>query len=507
MTTLRVILGDQLSHDLSALSDLDQANDIILMTEVMEECSYVPHHKQKIVLILSAMRHFAAELKKSKITVDYVELNDPSNSGNFTDEVKRAIKRHKITRLIITEPGEWRVQKMIQSWSKDLKIAVEIRPDTRFFASHAYFNNWIKGRQLWRMEHFYHEMRRTHDILMDGEKPVGGAWNFDIENRKSLPDGLIPPKRKRFPPDALTHAVISLVDQIFKNNFGDLTEFGWPVTRQQALIALDDFIIHLLPDFGAYQDAMKQDAPFLYHSLIAPALNIGLLNPQEVCRAAESAYRRKKAPLNAVEGFIRQILGWREYVRGIYWSLMPGYAETNALAASRPLPSFYWTGQTDLNCLSSAIASTARHAYSHHIQRLMLTGNFALLIGVAPREIERWYLAVYADAFEWVEMPNTLGMAVFADGGRMASKPYAASGAYIDRMSDFCEDCAYDVKQKSGAEACPFNRLYWAFLIKNKDKLSEIPRLAMPYRTLAKWNKERQKEILADADDFLSTLT
>jgi deoxyribodipyrimidine photolyase-related protein len=297
-----------------------------------------------------------------------------------------------------------------------------------------------------------------------------------------------------------------LVEKRFDKNFGALSEFAWPVTRQQALVALDDFITYVLPNFGAYQDAMKGGAPFMYHSLLAPALNIGLLNPQEVCRAAETAWRKQAAPLNAVEGFIRQILGWREYVRGVYWSLMPSYAETNALSASRPLPDFFWTGKTDLKCLAEAISSTERYAYSHHIQRLMLTGNFALLAGIAPREIERWYLAVYADAFEWVEMPNTLGMAIFADGGRMASKPYAASGAYIDRMSDFCSACAFDVKQKAGAAACPFNRLYWAFLIKHKDTLSGNPRLAMPYRTLAGWTTQRQNEILADADDFLSTL-
>ena len=451
MTTLRLILGDQLSHDISALSDLDKDKDIVLMMEVMEECAYVPHHKQKLVLILSAMRHFASELQKSGTTVDYVQLDDPSNTGNFTDEVNRAFSRHKIKRLIVTEPGEWRVQKMFQNWSKTFKIPIEIRTDCRFFAPHKYFSDWAKGRRLWRMEHFYHDMRRDHQILMDGDKPAGGAWNFDMENRKRLPSNIIPPQRKRFSPDPITRKVMILVEKRFNKNFGALSEFAWPVTRQQALVALDDFITYALPNFGAYQDAMKGGAPFMYHSLLAPALNIGLLNPQEVCRAAETAWRNQAAPLNAVEGFIRQILGWREYVRGVYWSLMPSYAETNTLSASRPLPDFFWTGKTDLKCLAEAISSTERYAYSHHIQRLMLTGNFALLAGIAPREIERWYLAVYADAFEWVEMPNTLGMAIFADGGRMASKPYAASGAYIDRMSDFCSACAFDVKQKAGA--------------------------------------------------------
>ena len=270
--------------------------------------------------------------------------------------------------------------------------------------------------------------------------------------------------------------------------------------------ALDDFVAQHLARYGDYQDAMKAGSPFLFHSLLAPALNLGLLSPFEVCRAAEAAWQTGAAPLNAVEGFVRQILGWREYVRGVYWTLMPGYADSNALHATRELPAFYWTGETDLRCLREAIASTSRDAYAHHIQRLMLTGNFALLAGVAPREIERWYLAVYADAFEWVEMPNTLGMAVFADGGKMASKPYAASGAYIDRMSDYCADCAFDVKQKTGPQACPFNYLYWAFLIRQKDRLSSNPRLAMPYRALAGWPPERQAAILAEAEAFLDGL-
>jgi deoxyribodipyrimidine photolyase-related protein len=356
------------------------------------------------------------------------------------------------------------------------------------------------------MEHFYREMRREHDILMEGDKPTGGAWNFDAENRKPLPASTLLPPRLRFPPDETTQAVIELVEQRFSDHFGGIEDFGWPVSRQDALRALNDFIDVGLPRFGDYQDAMRAGAPFLFHSLLAPALNLGLLSPREVCEAAEGAWRSGSAALNAVEGFVRQILGWREYVRGVYWSLMPEYGERNALQATRRLPAFYWTGDTSMRCLREAVSDTARHAYSHHIQRLMVTGNFALLAGVSPREIERWYLAVYADAFEWVEMPNTLGMAVFADGGQMASKPYAASGAYIDRMSDFCSGCAYDVKQKTGPNACPFNYLYWAFLIRQKDRLSNNPRLAMPYRTLAGWTAERQAAILVEAAEFLDGL-
>jgi deoxyribodipyrimidine photolyase-related protein len=504
MTTLRLVMGDQLSESLPSLADLDTAHDVVLMLEVAEECGYVPHHQQKIVLFLSAMRHFAAALRERGVAVDYVRLDDPANTGSFSGEVERALARHRARRLVLTEPGEWRVQQTAESWAQRFGLPVEIRDDTRFFASRAWFRAWAKGRRGWRMEHFYREMRREHAVLMQGDEPVGGAWNYDAENRKRLPAGLAPPGRLRFPPDAVTREVMALVAARFRGNFGTLEGFRWAVTRGEALAALAEFIAQALPRYGDYQDAMQAGAPFLYHSLLSSALNLGLLSPREVCAAAEAAWQAGQAPLNAVEGFIRQVLGWREYVRGIYWVLMPGYADANALEADRPLPEFYWTGETRMRCLREAVAHTRDHAYSHHIQRLMLTGNFALLAGVAPREVERWYLAVYADALEWVEMPNTLGMAVFADGGRMASKPYAASGAYINRMSDFCGGCAYDVAQKTGPRACPFNYLYWAFLIRHRARLADNPRLAMPYRTLAGWSEARQQACLAEADAFLA---
>ena len=506
MSRLRIILGDQLSFGISALVGLDPERDIVLMMEVMEENTYVPHHKQKIVLVLSAMRHFADELRQTGVTVDYVTLEDPENTGDLTTELRRAVARHTPDRVMVTEPGEWRVLKKVEGWADSIGLPVEIRSDDRFFASHTRFAAWAQGRRGWRLEHFYRDMRREHAILMEGDKPAGGAWNFDAENRKPLPASIFPPTRLRFLPDETTQAVIELVERRFSDHFGGTEDFGWPVNRQDALRALSDFIEVGLARFGDYQDAMKAGAPFLFHSLLAPALNLGLLSPREVCEAAEGAWRSGAAALNAVEGFVRQILGWREYVRGVYWSLMPKYGDRNALQATRRLPAFYWTGDTSMRCLSEVVKDTARHAYSHHIQRLMVTGNFALLAGVSPREIERWYLAVYADAIEWVEMPNTLGMAGFADGGQMASKPYAASGAYIDRMSDFCSGCAYDVKQKTGPNACPFNYLYWAFLIRQKERLSNNPRLAMPYRTLAGWTTERQAAILVEAEEFLDQL-
>jgi deoxyribodipyrimidine photolyase-related protein len=504
--TLRFILGDHLTRDVAALRDIDRARDVVLMAEAGDETAYVPHHKQKIVLILSAMRHFAAELRAEGIEVDYVELEDPGNSGSFSGELARAARRHRPGRVVVTAPGEWRVAEMARGWAKALGVPVEVREDDRFYCSAARFRRWAEERKTYRMEFFYREMRRESGLLMKGGEPEGGRWNFDAENRKPLPKGRSPLAPPAFSPDAITRGVMELVARRFAHHFGDLESFGWAAARADALRALAHFIDHNLHSFGDYQDAMARGEPFLHHSVISPYLNIGLLTPREVCAAAERAYRDRAAPLNAVEGFIRQILGWREYIRGIYWLRMPEYAQTNALGAARPLPSFYWTGKTDMACVAEAVAQTRRHAYAHHIQRLMVTGNFALLAGVAPREVEAWYLAVYADAFEWVELPNTHGMALFADGGLLASKPYAASGAYIDKMSDYCAGCRFDPKAKSGERACPFNYLYWKFLIENRAALSGNPRLAMPYRTLERMDEGRRHEIEADSRVFLAEM-
>ena len=499
MSTLRIVLGDQLTRGLSSLRGY-VPGDTVLMMEVVEEATYVKHHKQKLVLILSAMRHFADELRHHGFAVDYVRLDDPANTRSFTTEVKRAVARHRPSRIAVTEPGEWRVLEMMKGWG------AEILSDDRFFATPASFAAWAKGRKQLRMEFFYRDMRRLSGLLMEGDDPAGGQWNFDHDNRKSLPKDVTPPKRQRFEPDAVTREVMDMVAARFPDHFGDLEPFGWAVTRAGALEALDHFITACLPSFGDYQDAMSQGNAFLYHAVLSPYLNIGLLTPREICDRAEAAWSRGDAPLNAVEGFIRQILGWREYVRGLYWLKMPDYAETNFLDARRPLPSLYWTGKTGMNCMAQAIGDTKAHAYAHHIQRLMVTGNFALLAGLDPKEVEQWYLLVYADAFEWVELPNTHGMALFADGGVMASKPYAASGAYIDRMSDYCDGCRYKPDVKLGPKACPFNYLYWDFLIRNEAKLKGNPRMAMPYRTLAKMDAERKADIVRHAGKFLGDL-
>ena len=497
--TLRLVLGDQVTATLSALRGLDPAQDVVLMAEVMDECTYVPHHRQKIALVLSAMRHFAAALQARGVRVDYVRLDDPANTGSLAGEVARAIARHRPAQVVATQPGEWRVQGALR------EAGVALLPDDRFLCDLDRFRRWAGGRKQLRMEFFYREMRRTTGILMDGEAPVGGAWNFDAENRKRLPADVTPPRPRRFPPDTITREVLALVAARFPDGFGTLDGFAWPVTPEQAETALTDFIAHRLPAFGDYQDAMATGEPFLFHSLLSTSLNLGLLSPAVCCAAAEAAWREGRAPLNAAEGFIRQILGWREYVRGLYWLRMPDYAATNALDATRPLPAFYWTGETPMACLAAAIRQTRDHAYAHHIQRLMVTGNFALLAGLAPDEVNAWYLAVYADAFEWVELPNTHGMALFADGGVMASKPYAASGAYINRMSDHCRGCAYDVRESLGPGACPFNALYWDFIARHATRFVSNPRMAMPLRNLARMDAARMAALRAQAAAFLAS--
>ena len=505
MSTLRFILGDQLSHDIAALRGWE-AGDVVLMAEVAEEATYVPHHPQKIAFLFSAMRHFADELRARGMAVDYVALDAPGNTGSFTGELGRALGRHAPAHVVTTEPGEYRVQAMMEGWQARFGVPVHRRVDDRFFCSRDDFSAWAGERSGLRMEYFYRLMRQRTGLLMDGGKPVGGQWNFDKDNRKPLPRDMPLPERLRFPPDAVTQEVLELVRRRFGNHFGDLEPFGWAVTRRDALEALDSFVDVCLPLFGDFQDAMKAGEGFLFHGLVSPYLNAGLLGAREVCEKAVEAWRDGAAPLNAVEGFVRQILGWREYMRGVYWLKMPDYAATNALSASRPLPAFYWTGDTPMNCLAQAIGDTRRQAYAHHIQRLMITGNFALLAGVRPAEIEEWYLAVYADAYDWVELPNVHGMAMFADGGLLGSKPYAASGAYIDRMSDYCGGCVYDPQIKTGKGACPFNFLYWGFLIDNAGVLEGNGRMAMPYRTLAKFTAERRDAIKAEAHAFLDGL-
>ncbi|MCA3282810.1 MAG: cryptochrome/photolyase family protein [Roseomonas sp.] len=500
---LRIVLGDQLTPGLSALEGLDPKRDRVLMMEVMGECTHVPHHPQKIILILSAMRHFAHALAARGVAVDYMRLDDTANTQSFAGELARAAARHRPERIIATHPGEWRVLQDMEAWEKALGLPVEIRPDHRFICDLPRFRAWAKGRKQYRMEFFYRDMRRETGLLMEGDEPAGGAWNYDAENRAALPKGVTPPAPPRFALDEITREVMALVGARFSAHFGTAESFAWPVTARDAEAALAAFIRDRLPRFGDYQDAMAAGQPFLFHSLISTSLNIGLLDPLAICRAAEQAWRDGTAPLNAVEGFIRQIIGWREYVRGLYWLLMPGYAEGNALSAKRPLPAFYWGAETSMRCMSQAVGQTRDHAYAHHIQRLMITGNFALIAGLDPAEVNRWYLAVYADAFDWVELPNTQGMALYADGGVMASKPYAASAAYINRMGDYCRGCAHDAKDAVGPRACPFNFLYWDFIARHAEDFARNPRMAMPVMGLRKLKPEKLAAMRAKARAFL----
>jgi deoxyribodipyrimidine photolyase-related protein len=500
MTALRLILADQLSESMPSLQGLDTAQDTVMLCEVMEEARYVPHHPKKIAFLFSAMRHFAAGLEASGVRVRYVTLDDASNTGSFTGEVQRAAKELKSSRLIVTEPSEYRVLDMMNGWQKNLGIPVEILSDTRFLATHAEFDAWAQGKKQLRMEFFYREMRRKYAILMEPDgKPSGGEWNYDKENRKPPKVGMTSPPRLSHKKSAITKDVLALVKDNFSHHFGTLEPFYYAVTRKQALMELDHFVTHILPNFGDYQDAMVAGEPYLYHSLLSSYLNAGLLLPLEVCQKAEAAYRASKAPLNAVEGFIRQILGWREYIRGIYWHFMPEYGQRNTLNATHPLPDFYWGANTHMFCVAESVRHTRDHAYSHHIQRLMITGNFALLAGLDVKAVQAWYLAVYSDAYEWVEMPNTLGMALFGDGGVVARKPYAASGKYIHRMSNYCQTCRFDPDEMTGETACPFNALYWDFLVRHEQKFRRNQRMPYVFSTWDKFTPEKQKAIRAQA--------
>jgi deoxyribodipyrimidine photolyase-related protein len=500
---LLLILGDQLTDGLGALGDIDPEQDHVLLAEVMEEASHVPHHPKKIALIFSAMRHFAEALRERGIQVHYVALDDPDNSGSLPGELLRWTQRLDPAEVHLTECGDWRLEQALRHCG----VPIHWHPDSRFLCTREAFAVWAKGRKQLRMEFFYREMRRDSGLLLNPDgTPEGGAWNFDADNRKSLPKGVHPPLPLCVEPDAITRDVLALVGQRFASHYGSLEGFDYPVTAEQAERLWQHFLDNGLADFGDYQDAMADGEPFLFHSRISAALNIGLLDLRRICAEVEAAYRAGDVPLNAAEGFIRQLIGWREYVRGIYWLRMPEYAEGNRFGNSRALPAFYWTGKTRMNCMRQAIGQTLEHAYAHHIQRLMVTGNFALLAGIAPKDICDWYLAVYMDAFDWVELPNTLGMVMHADGGYLGSKPYCASGQYIKRMSNHCQGCSYKVSESTGESACPFNALYWHFLMRHREPLERNPRIGMVYRNLARMTEAKQQALWDWGEHLLAKL-
>lgn len=498
---LVLVLGDQLSRDVAALKAADRTRDVVVMAEVMGEGTSVPHHPQKIALILTAMRKFATALQADGWQVAYSRLDDPDNSQTLSGELLRRAVETGAMSVLATRPGEWRVIGDLEV----LPLPVTILPDDRFLCPEAEFAAWAEGRKALRMEFFYRDMRRKTGLMMEGERPAGGQWNFDHDNRKPAKADLLRPRPLRFAPDAVTEEVLALVEARFAH-FGKARPFHWATDRAGALAALDDFVTNRLARFGDEQDAILQGEAFLSHAVISPYLNLGLLGPMEVCRAAEAAWRGGRVPINAAEGFIRQIIGWREFVRGI-WALQgPDYTSRNILGHSRALPALYWGQPTRMACVAAAVAQTRDLAYAHHIQRLMVTGNFALLAGVDPAHVHEWYLSVYIDAFEWVEAPNTVGMSQFADGGVVGSKPYVSSGAYIDRMSDHCGTCHYRVKDKVGDRACPFNLLYWDFLMRHRPRFEGNPRMAQMYRTWDRMEAGHKARVLEDAAGLLRRL-
>ncbi len=499
---LILILGDQLSTELSALRAADKSTDIVVMAEVVAEATYVKHHPKKIAFIFAAMRKFARALEDDGWSVRYTQLDDTHNAGSIIGELLRRMEETGAKDVLATSPGEWRLIEALE----DAPMKVQMLEDDRFLASLQEFEAWAEGRKALRMEYFYRDMRRKTGLLMEGDKPVGDKWNFDHDNRKAAPDDVSYSGPLPFEPDAITEDVLALVEASFPDHFGTLEGFSFATTREDALKALKHFITHALPRFGDFQDAMLTENKFLYHAVISPYLNAGLLGPLEICQAAEQAYRDGHAPINAVEGFIRQIIGWREYVRGIYFLEGPNYTSRNALGHARDLPALYWGGETKMHCLSMAVEQTREEAYAHHIQRLMVTGNFALLAGIDPEQVHEWYLEVYADAFEWVEAPNTIGMSQFADGGIIASKPYVSSGAYINRMSNYCKSCQYSVKEKTGENACPFNLLYWEFLIRHEDRFAGNARMGNMYRTWNRMQEDHRARVLEGAAIFLEKL-
>ena len=502
MSRLILVLGDQLTEDIAALREADKKTDTVVMAEVDDEASYVQHHPKKIALIFAAMRKHAARLRDAGWDVRYTQLDDTDNAGSIVGELLRRAEELGASEVIATEPGEWRLIEALQN----APIKIHLREDTRFIASHRDFDGWAEGRKALRMEYFYRDMRRKTGLLMEGDDPAGGKWNYDHDNRKPAPDEVPSTGPMQFTPDETVEEVLDLVERRFGNSFGTLRPFWFATDQGQARRALSHFVRTALPSFGDYQDAMLSDHRFLYHAMISPYIHLGLLDPLEVCRAAEQAWRDGHAPLNAVEGFIRQIIGWREYIRGIYFREGPDYTSRNALDHSRALPPMFWGAETDMHCISKVVSETQEEAYAHHIQRLMVTGNFALLAGIDPAEVHDWYLRVYADAYEWVEAPNVIGMSQFADGGIIASKPYVSSGNYIDRMSDYCKSCAYDVKDKTGDNACPFNLLYWHFLDRHRDRFSGNPRMGQMYATWDRMKDDKRDTILKGAERFLNRM-
>ncbi len=506
---LVLVLGDQLDRDGAAFDDFDRKSDAVLMMELAEEASYIPQHKIRLTLFFSAMRHFRQDLVDKGLRVHYAALEDSNNWGSFAEEIARWGHKSRPEKLILSKPGDFRVEAAIVEAAKTLGSELEIRADRHFICDPGDFRAHAEGRKTLRLENFYREMRRRHGVLMDGDHPVGDRWNFDKDNRKSFgakgPGHIKAPRSYQC--DEVTSEVIEMVERRFPESPGRLDGFDYPVTRAQARDALRDFIEHRLSGFGTYQDAMVIGQSYLYHSRLSCVLNLHLLDPREAIGAAIEAYEAGAAPLNAIEGFVRQILGWREFIRGVYWIKMPDYAKLNALHAELPMPAFMWTGDTEMNCVRQSVGQLVEHAYAHHIQRLMVLGLLAMLLGVKPYEVHRWHMSMYADAIDWVSLPNVVGMSQFGDGGIVGSKPYAASGNYIDKMGDYCAACRYNPKKAIGEDACPFTTLYWDFLSRNRQRISGNRRIGFQLNNLDRKDNSERRAIRKQAEALKADMT
>jgi deoxyribodipyrimidine photolyase-related protein len=505
MKTLVLILGDQLDINSSALRYFDPSSDEVIMIESRNESDYVWSHKAKIAIFLSAMRHFAETLKAKKIPLTYVK----ESSLTIEEVLRQQLIEKRVKHLRCVEPGEWRLKLAIEDLARELNLNLDMLDDDHFYCTNAEFREWAIDKKELRLEYFYRYMRKKHHVLMDEEsQPIGGQWNFDDQNRKPYskngPGFINEPLE--FPADAITREVFDFVTRQYPTHPGSLEHFVWPVTREQALVALDHFVNHRLASFGMYQDAMWKETPFGWHSILSTSLNLKLLNPREVIKSVLDAYQNSALDLATVEGFIRQIIGWREFVRGIYYLDMPQMAKANFYQHERALPNWYWTGETKMNCMKDTVGQTLKYGYAHHIQRLMITGNFALLAEVLPQQVSDWYLAIYVDAIEWVELPNVVGMALFANGGRFTSKPYIASGAYVKRMSNYCDRCQYKPDVRYGEQACPMTNLYWNFLINHQSAFNQNPRTRLMTANLSKISSEDQHLIQDHAKMILANI-
>ena len=502
---LRLVLGDQLNSQHSWFA---APNPFVtyLMLEMRQETDYVPHHLQKVVGFFLSMRQFAKERQEQGHQFIYLTLDDPQNKQDLSLQIQGLILQDGFTRFEYLLPDEYRLDQQLKACCESLNIPYQAVDTEHFLSDREFLNSFFKGKKTFLMESFYREMRRKYQVLMDGNQPITGQWNYDQDNRKALKDKSLlhhprlHPKRVEPILDMLNRCKVTTVGHI------DSEAFVWPTSRKESLELLEHFCNHLLVHFGSYQDALTTWDPYLFHSRLSFSLNCKLISPLEVVQTVESYWstHQEEVGIAQAEGFIRQILGWREYMRGIYWAKMPEFAKLNFFNHERKLPAWFWTGQTKMNCLSQSINQSLDLAYAHHIQRLMVTGNFALLAGIHPDEVDRWYLGIYIDAIEWVEITNTRGMSQFADGGIVGTKPYVSSANYIKKQGNYCSTCAYQADKKTGEGSCPFNSLYWHFHARNRELLEKNPRIGMVYRT---WDKMgNQQAILEQAENYLNQL-